>query len=114
MIICEYTGDVYTVRDYLKMEEPNDSVMELKKGKNADESLLIVPRKFTNIARFLNGVNNLDPKSLEKQNVETVRALAQGRPVVILYTMKAVKKGESLLYNYGAGLAPSSYDTSHY
>ncbi len=31
--------------------------MDLKNGKNADETLLIVPNKYTNIARFLNGVN---------------------------------------------------------
>lgn len=35
--------------------------MQLTFGKNADESLFIVPRKFTNIARFLNGINNEDP-----------------------------------------------------
>lgn len=35
--------------------------MQLTFGKNADESLFIVPRKFTNIARFLNGVNLKDP-----------------------------------------------------
>lgn len=113
MIVCEYVGDVYTFRDALRLE-PNDSIMELKKGKNADESLLIVPRKFTNIARFINGINEKDPQKAEKQNVETVRALAQGRPVVILYTCKSVKKGESLLYNYGAGIAKVTYDTSHY
>lgn len=92
MIVCEYVGDVYTFRDALTLEA-NDSVMELKKGKNADESLLIVPRKFTNIARFINGINNKDPEKAKKQNVDTLRTLAHGRPVVILYTLKSVKKG---------------------
>jgi hypothetical protein len=35
--------------------------MELKKGKNSDESLVILPRKYTNIARFINGINTNDP-----------------------------------------------------
>lgn len=50
-------GDVYTSRGHINLEEQNDSVMELKKGKNADETLFIVPRRFTNIARFINGIN---------------------------------------------------------
>lgn len=37
-----------------------------------------------------------------------------GRPAVILYTCKAVKKGQSLLYDYGAGLNKAKYDTSNY
>lgn len=114
MIVCEYVGDVYTVRNALYLQEKNDSVMELWKGKNADQSLLIVPRRYTNIARFINGINNQDPKSKEKQNVEDIRCLVQGRPVVILYTIKAIKKGESLLYDYGAGMASAQYNTSDY
>lgn len=39
--------------------------------------------------------------------------MAQGKPVVILYTSRCIKKGESLLYDYGAGGA-NNYDTSQY
>lgn len=76
--------------------------------------MLIVPRKYTNIARFINGVNESDAKKGEKQNVESVRYLVNGRPAVILFTIKNIKKGESLLYNYGAGLTSKKYDTSYY
>lgn len=31
--------------------------MQLKNGKNADETLMIIPIKYTNIARFINGIN---------------------------------------------------------
>ena len=114
MIVCEYVGDVYTNRDRINLPESGDSTMQLKKGKNADQSLLIVPTNYTNIARFINGVNQSDAQKKKKQNVETVRYLVNGRPAVILYTSKQVKKGQSLLYNYGAGLNEKKYDTSYY
>ena len=74
--------------------------MELRVGKNADETLLIVPSKYTNIGRFINGINN---EKGGKPNIETLRALGNGKPVVILYTSRKVKKGESLAYDYNAG-----------
>lgn len=43
--------------------------MELKKGKNADESLMIAPRENTNIARFINGINCKKSASKAKKNV---------------------------------------------
>ena len=57
MIVCEYVADVYTNRVALNLnaEQPNDSIMELKHGTNADESLSIMPIKYSNMARFING-----------------------------------------------------------
>ena len=49
-----------------------------------------------------------------KQNVMDVRTMYQGRPIVLLYTCRAIKKGESLLYDYQAGCANVKYDTSDY
>lgn len=43
-----------------------------------------------------------------------VRTMYQGRPIVLLYTCRAIKKGESLLYDYQAGCANVKYDTSDY
>ena len=64
--------------------------MELKKGRNADETLFIIPTKFTNIARYINGIN---PKAQDKANVKSHRSRIRGRPAVILYTSKQIKKG---------------------
>ena len=33
--------------------------MELRIGKNADETLFIVPSKYSNLGRFINGINNI-------------------------------------------------------
>jgi hypothetical protein len=46
--------------------------------------------------------------------VVNVKILMMGRPAVLLYTARAIEKGESLRYNYGAGNAAIKYDTSDY
>ena len=43
--------------------------MELSFGMDADSSLIIKPEKYTNMARFINGVNNSDPNREKKINV---------------------------------------------
>lgn len=70
-------------------------------GKNADETLYIRPEKYTNMARFINGVNNHTGK--HKINVGSVKLMNKGKPGVFLYTTRRIKKGESLAYDYNAG-----------
>ena len=55
-IITEYVGDV----DYLKNRESDDgdSMMTLLYATNPSRSLVICPDKHSNIARFINGINN--------------------------------------------------------
>ncbi len=65
--------------------------MDLRVGCNSDETLIIRPEKLTNMARFINGINN--SKGSNKANVATVRKLAKGIPSVMLYSMRAIKKG---------------------
>ena len=69
----------------------NDSLMELRTGPNSDETLIIRPDKLTNMARFINGINNHKPGS--KPNVATVRKLAKGMPTVVLYSLRPIRKG---------------------
>ena len=64
------------------------------------------------MARFINGINN--SKGTNKANVATVRKLAKGIPTVILYSIKNIRKGESLLYDYNAGNTNCLYDTSNF
>ncbi|XP_052206062.1 histone-lysine N-methyltransferase ATXR6 isoform X2 [Diospyros lotus] len=60
-IITEYVGDV----DYLKNRENDDgdSMMTLISSANPSKSLVICPDKRSNIARFINGINNHTPKT---------------------------------------------------
>ena len=55
-IITEYVGDV----DYLKKRENDDgdSMMTLLCAADSSKSLVICPDKCSNIARFINGINN--------------------------------------------------------
>lgn len=64
------------------------------------------------MARFINGINNA--KGANKANVATVRKLAKGIPTVMLYSIRVIKKGESLLYDYNAGNTSCNYDTSNF
>lgn len=66
----------------------------------------------TNMARFINGINNT--KASSKPNVATVRKLAKGKPAVVLYSIRPIRKGESLLYDYNAGTTNCKYDTSDF
>lgn len=58
-IITEYVGDV----DYLKNREHDDgdSMMTLLTAADPSKSLVICPDKRSNIARFINGINNHIP-----------------------------------------------------
>ena len=64
------------------------------------------------MARFINGVNN--HKAGSRPNVATVRKLAKGMPTVVLYSIRAIRRGESLLYDYNAGATNCKYDTSQF
>ena len=58
-IITEYVGDV----DYLKNRENDDgdSMMTLLSAADPSKSLVVCPDKRSNIARFINGINNHTP-----------------------------------------------------
>lgn len=60
-VICEYVGEVISKRIAIHHNTDNDSLMELFVTNDADTSLLIRPQSYTNIARFINGINNSDP-----------------------------------------------------
>lgn len=109
-IICEYVGEVVTLRECheLDLAGKNDSEMDLWVGRNADEKLIIRPERWTNIARFLNGVKN----SSSAYNVVSMRLCYRGMPLVLLVSSRDIRKGESLCYDYNAGGIPAKYDTS--
>lgn len=59
-ILCEYIGEVKTEK--MCVNSPslfnNDSIMELLSTPRTDTTLNVVPVKYSNIARFFNGINN--------------------------------------------------------
>lgn len=102
-LICEYVGEVISKRTAIKNDITNDSLMELITTNDADTSMLIRPQKYTNIARFINGINNEDEKSCRKINVQSLRLMIEGKPRVLLYAKRQINRGESLQYDYNAG-----------
>ncbi|MCB0367920.1 MAG: hypothetical protein KDD45_00415 [Bdellovibrionales bacterium] len=91
----------------LNLIAPNDSVMDLWVGRNSDEKLVIRPEKWTNIARFINGVGNRGGR-----NLDSLRVCYRGLPVVMLVARRDIERGESLSYDYNAGGISAKYDTS--
>jgi hypothetical protein len=53
--------------------------------------MYIRPEKYTNLGRFINGVNNKTGK--DKINIRSVKLFSKGKAGIFLYTTRAVKKG---------------------
>lgn len=109
-IITEYVGDV----DFLKNREydDGDSIMTLLSASNPSQSLVICPDKRSNIARFINGINNHTPEGKKKQNLKCVRYNVDGECRVLLIANRDIAKGERLYYDYN-GLE-HEYPTEHF
>ncbi|KAL0400575.1 UNVERIFIED_CONTAM: putative Histone-lysine N-methyltransferase ATXR5 [Sesamum latifolium] len=109
-IITEYVGDV----DYLKNRENDDgdSMMTLLTATHPSKSLVICPDKRSNIARFINGINNHIPGGKKKQNVKCVRFNVNGECRVLLIASRDIRKGERLYYDYNG--YENEYPTEHF
>lgn len=93
MLVCEYVGDVVTYREVINTnhEEHNDSLFELRAGSNSNTTLYIRPKMFTNMGRFINGVNNVTGK--DRVNLASIRMLYKGKPGIFLFTTRKIKRG---------------------
>lgn len=109
-IITEYVGDV----DFLKNRENDDgdSMMTLLTAAEPSKSLVICPDKRSNIARFVNGINNHIPGGKKKQNVKCLRFDVKGQCRVLLIANRDIRKGERLYYDYNG--YENEYPTEHF
>ncbi|KAL6848545.1 hypothetical protein ACP4OV_021839 [Aristida adscensionis] len=109
-IITEYVGDV----DYLRRREHDDgdSMMTLLSASSPSRSLVICPDKRSNIARFINGINNHTPEGRKKQNLKCVRFDVGGECRVLLVANRDISKGERLYYDYNG--SEHEYPTHHF
>ena len=118
-MLAEYLGQVRT--DKQTTNDPNDSIMELLCCKflasglpDPARSLVVIPKDFSNVGRFFNGINNSDKDSKRlKQNVRSMRCQVDGKATVLLYTKRAVKKGEPLIFDYNEA-GKNWYPTEHF
>ncbi|XP_059434207.1 histone-lysine N-methyltransferase ATXR6 [Corylus avellana] len=109
-IITEYVGDV----DYLKKRENDDgdSMMTLLSAADPSKSLVICPDRRSNIARFINGINNHTLDGKKKQNLKCVRFDVNGECRVLLIANRDIPKGERLYYDYNG--YEHEYPTEHF
>ncbi|KAF3336155.1 histone-lysine N-methyltransferase ATXR6-like protein [Carex littledalei] len=109
-IITEYVGDV----DYLRNRETDegDSMMTLLSARDESKSLVICPDKRSNIARFINGINNHTLDGKKKQNLKCVRFDVDGECRVLLVATRDIRKGERLYYDYNG--SEHEYPTHHF
>ncbi|KAL6512851.1 Histone-lysine N-methyltransferase atxr6 [Orobanche hederae] len=109
-IITEYVGDV----DYLKNREDDDgdSMMTLLTADDPSRSLVICPDRRSNIARFINGINNHIPGGKKKQNLKCLRFNVNGECRVLLIASRDIRKGERLYYDYNG--YENEYPTEHF
>lgn len=101
-LICEYAGEVIQQRRVF-FDHDNDSIMELLKAPSSADSLVIKPEVYSNIARFISGVNNHKLESYRKINVNSVKLNIDGEAHIILYAARNIKQGEVLYYDYNRG-----------
>ncbi|KAK8936489.1 Histone-lysine N-methyltransferase ATXR6 [Platanthera zijinensis] len=109
-IVTEYCGDV----DFLEHREHDDgdSLMTLLSGKRPSRSLVICPDKRSNIARFINGINNYTADGKKKQNLKCVRYDVDGECRVLVVANRDISKGERLYYDYNGH--EHEYPTHHF
>ena len=120
-MLMEYSGEVKTAKACENSD--SDSLMLLVDTGNPDTTLFIDPSEVGNAARFLNGINNRCEQSRRNANVRSRRFEYCGQCRILLYTVRRVKAGDFLTYDYNAGMEGKTdkewaksgfYDTSNF
>lgn len=101
-LICEYSGTVHVFAT--QVYNRSDSIMTLLETNNATSTLVIIPEKQGNIAKYLSGINNQRKESkMRQQNVISQRFNIRGQARVLLITARKIEAGETLYYDYNEG-----------
>lgn len=67
----------------------------------ADNSLDIIPVKFSNVSRFILGI---PPNRKDLQNVQTLNFCYEGRSHIIFFSTSNIEKGDILYIDYNDGI----------
>ena len=77
-------------------------------------TLIVLPLKHANIAKYISGINNKKENSkLKQQNVVSKRYNIGGEARVILLAKREIKQDEILYYDYNEG-GFNTYDTEDF
>ena len=100
-LICRYMGEILTEEYMSKNKEiDGDDMFSLIASKDPHTSLVVNPCKFTNIARYINGVKQLGKVTNPLANILSFRVSIKGKIYVILYTSRNIPAHEELPYQY--------------
>ena len=110
-ILAEYVGEVDWLRNHENYDpeadsapEYDDSMMTLLDHVDAEKSLIISSCKVGNVARFIAGINNANPKHKERINTKALRYNIDGEVRCLIISIKAIKKGDPICYDYNSGI----------
>jgi SET domain-containing protein len=108
--ITEYSGTVIDFSDDLD----SDSIMEFYSTQASN--LVIYPDEYGNLGKYLSGINNQKVTQISKKkktnvskekinlpNCTSQKFNINGGLHVVIYTIKDIKEGEILFYDYNAG-----------
>ncbi|KAL6541483.1 Histone-lysine N-methyltransferase atxr6 [Orobanche gracilis] len=93
-------------------DDDGDSMMTLLTADDPSRSLVISPDKRSNIARFINGINNHIPGGKKKRNLKCLRFNIDGECRVLLIASRGIRNGERLYYDYNG--YENEYPTEHF
>ena len=96
-LVCEYSGDVILHDDCSNDLDIMGYIIE------NDIEYAISPKNCCNIARFILGINNNDFDKIQNQNLASALCNIKGEAHIILYTIKNIKAGDILYYDYNSG-----------
>ncbi|CAD8112539.1 unnamed protein product [Paramecium primaurelia] len=100
-ILAEYCGEVKKWKNIIF--DQNDSIMELLSHPNPKKTLYVVPEKYSNIARFVCGIDNKIKEQVEIINVKCLRVAINKQARIIMYACKDIQPNEILYYDYNSG-----------
>ena len=112
-IISEYGGEVMNSKEVVKEQNRNDSVFRLVVGNESKSSLDVCPINYSNISRFISGINNSLKYHRSLENVRSVRFAYKGRIRIVIIAKREIAAGEILYLDYNGGLE-YEYPTHHF
>lgn len=94
-MITEYLGDVFDVTETIF--DQNDSHMYIINGGCSDNSKVIIPKNFANIAKFISGAKEEKHANIKSQSMYTNDDKINH---IILYSIENIEPGDILYYLY--------------
>jgi hypothetical protein len=103
-IVCEYAG-VVRIFENVEKETDNDCLFDnLTYNSNGVQiDYVIDPKPTANLGKYVSGINNIDSELRRKKNCYSFRTKIDGTIHVLLVTLRNIRRGEIIYYDYNGG-----------